>query len=103
MCKNELWCPECGLKAGKRVLQRYMQLRGYLTRLKSMVSLLTLSLAGENNFSHCMYEKWFILRGFSKGFNIAPCKNSWGASFLLHFSLFCHKRLQISASYVDYE
>ena len=69
MCENELWCPECGLKAGKRVLQRYMQLRGYLTRLKSMVSLLTLSLAGDNNFSHCMYEKRFILRGFSKGFN----------------------------------
>ena len=89
MCENELWCPECGLKAGKRVLQRYMQLRGNLTLLMSLVSLFTLSLAGDNNVGHFMYEKWFILRGFSKGFNTTPRKNSWGASnisyFIFHF------------------
>lgn len=50
MCENELWCPECGLKAGKHVLRRCRQTRGSSVRLKPTIGFSIIPLVDYNQF-----------------------------------------------------
>lgn len=105
MCENELWCPECGLRAGKHVLRICNQLQGLSTSLKSKIGLFMLSLTDYDSFSHSLCGNRSILRGLLKGFKIASCKSPWGVSsrsdFIFYFSDINYHKLRRHASIMN--